>query len=283
MARRRRHDSPLIAFSTLACPEWGASRIVEEAAAIGYDAIEWRGGTEGHVRTSWNQGRRRSLRRQMADRGVQALAVTAYTSFVSPDQAERARSVEDLVRHIELARDLGARFVRAFAGIREDDAPERDLHVRVVTELARVADIAVEAGVVVAIEQHDDFDRAAQVGAMLELLDHPGLGAVWDIANGWAAGEHPDVGLAAIRGRISYAQLKDGTGPRDDRRSTPLGRGDVPLGAAIGGLTAMGSAVPLSVEWLRAWEADLAPPEVALPESLRFVEILLASAAGSPR
>jgi sugar phosphate isomerase/epimerase len=279
MARQRLGDSPLIAFSTLACPEWDARQVVDEAAAIGYDAIEWRGGAEGHVRTSWDQSRRQRLRRQMADRGIEALAVTAYTSFVSPDEDERTRNVEDLLRHIELARDLGARFVRAFAGIREDDAPGPVLQARVVAELERVVDIAVDAGVVIAIEQHDDFDRAAQVGAILDQLDHPGLGAVWDVANGWAAGEHPDAGLAAIRGRICYAQLKDGTGPREDRHATSLGMGDVPLQAAVNGLIAGSGAVPISVEWLRAWDAALAPPEVALPESLRYVRSLLGSAA----
>jgi sugar phosphate isomerase/epimerase len=277
VAGQRIGDSPLIAFSTLACPEWDARQIVEEAASIGYDAIEWRGGTEGHVRPTWSSPRRQGLRRQMADRGVHALALTAYTSFVSPAQANRTRSVEDLVRHIELAQDLGAPFVRAFAGIREDDAPEQDLYLRVVSELEKIVDFAVEAGVVIAIEQHDDFDRAAQVGAMLDLLDHPGLGAVWDVANGSAAGERPDVGLAAIRRRICYAQLKDGTGPREDRRATPLGLGDVPLEDAVQGLLAIGSPVPISVELLRAWDPDLAPPEIALPESLRYVEAMLAS------
>jgi sugar phosphate isomerase/epimerase len=268
-----------IAFSTLACPEWDPRQVVEEAASIGFDAIEWRGGTEGHVRPTWSRRQREGLRRQMTDHGVRALCVTAYTSFVSPAQADRTRNVEDLVRHIELASDLGARFVRAFAGVREDAAPEQDLYARVVSELERVVDLAVEAGVVIAIEQHDDFDRATQVGAMLDLLDHPGLGAVWDIANGWAAGERPDVGLDAIRGRICYAQLKDGAGPRDAWRPTAFGQGDVPLEAAVEELVSIGSAVPISIEWLRAWSPELAPPEIALPESLRYVRALLAAAS----
>ena len=79
MAHRRPRDRRLIAFSTLACPEWDPGQIVDEAASIGYDAIEWRGGPEGHVQPTWSQGQRADLRRHMADRGVRALAVTAYT------------------------------------------------------------------------------------------------------------------------------------------------------------------------------------------------------------
>lgn len=281
MAHRRSRSGPLIAFSTLACPEWDARRIVFEAASIGYDAIEWRGGPDGHVLPTWSPGQRRELRRHMAEEGVRALAVTAYTSFVSPGQADRKASVEDLVRHIELARDLGAGAVRVFAGIREDDAPEDELHRRVVSELAGVVDFAVSAGVMIAIEQHDDFDRAAQVAAMLELLDHPGLGAVWDVANGWAAGERPETGLEALRGRIRYVQLKDGAGPRKDWRPSAFGAGDVPLADAVRRLLASGTLVPISVEWLRAWSKALAPAEIALPETLRYVEGLVAAANAS--
>jgi hypothetical protein len=55
--------------------------------------------------------------------------------------------------------------------------------------------------------------------------------------------------------------------------------GDVPLEAAVHGLLATGGPVPISVEWLRAWFTDLAPPEIALPESLRYVRAMLAAAS----
>ncbi len=35
---------PLIAFSTLACPDWDAETVVERATALGYGGVEWRGG-----------------------------------------------------------------------------------------------------------------------------------------------------------------------------------------------------------------------------------------------
>lgn len=271
---------PLIAFSTLACPEWTPAQIVEEAASIGFDAIEWRGGAEGHVSPAWSGRERRGLRRRMADYGVQALCVTAYTSFVSPAQTERTKSAEDLVRHIELARDLNAPFVRAFVGIREDDASEEDLYLRVVSELERLVDFADAAGVVIAMEQHDDFDRAAQVGEILDRLDRPSVGAVWDVANGWLAGESPEVGLEAIRGRLCYAQLKDVAGSRANWLPTPFGAGTVPLEAAVRSLLASGGPVPISVEWLRAWFPELAPASIALPELLGRVQGLLRNSAG---
>ena len=267
-----------LAFSTLACPEWTASRAVSAAVEFGYDAIEWRGGDEGHVRTSWSQARRARLRREMADQGVAALCVTTYTSFLSPDAASQLRNRTHLERHIDLARDLGAPFVRAFAGIREDDAPESELRRRVAGELALASEAARDASVVIAIEQHDDFDRASQVAEILELLPDAPVGAIWDVANGWAAGESPADGFARIGDRLSYAQLKDGRGGRLDWNPTDFGQGTVPLGPAVE-LLIRESRAPICVEWIRAWAPELAPPEVALPALREYVLGLINAAA----
>jgi fatty-acyl-CoA synthase len=39
----------LLAFSTLACPSWSIQTVLEKAVEFGYEGIEWRGGTQGHV------------------------------------------------------------------------------------------------------------------------------------------------------------------------------------------------------------------------------------------
>src|SRR5262245_35100026 len=99
---------PMIAFSTLACPEWDVATVLQRAVALGYDAIEWRGGPDGHVRTSWAKDERRGLRERMSDANLTTLAVTAYGP--------------DVTAEVELAADLGASFVRAFLTAPVDEA-----------------------------------------------------------------------------------------------------------------------------------------------------------------
>lgn len=272
---------PRLAFSTLACPEWTPSEVVAAAVRFGYDAIEWRGGDEGHVRTAWSRRQRQFLRDEMADRGIETLCVTAYTSFVSPDPGARARDRKNLERHLELARDLGAPFVRAFIGIREDAAPTSDLRRRAADELALVAESARAAGVRIGLEQHDDFDRASEVAELLKLLPDPSIGAIWDVANGWAAGETPEAGFAALADRLLYAQLKDLRGTRESWGATRFGEGTVPLHEAIA-LMGRHGPVPLCVEWIRAWDAALDPPATALPAMREFVLAAIGEVPGPP-
>jgi sugar phosphate isomerase/epimerase len=243
---------PRIAFSTLACPEWDVATIVDRAAAMGYDAIEWRGGPDGHVRTSWSLAQRRELRERMADSNVTALAVTGYGP--------------DVIAEVELAADLGAPFVRAFLTEPVDGS---------IAALAASVDRAHALGVVVAVEPHDDFVRADRVGPILNAVDRPDLGVVWDPANAWAAGDTPEHGLATLGARIRYVQLKDGVGHGESWQLTRLGEGEVPLERAVEGLAARGPLPPLSLEWERAWHPELDPAEVALGPALATIRHLL--------
>lgn len=251
---------------------------MDRGASLGFDAIEWRGGPEGHVSPTWPAARRRALRDRMTDRGVGALAVTAYPSFVTPDVRLRAEHRDDLIRHLDLAADLGAMAVRAFVGVVEDAATADGLVARAIDGLRPAADRAAELGVVIALEPHDDFVLSSTLLPVLRGLDHPAVGAIWEIGNAWQAGEDPSVGGEALGPWIRYVQLKDGRGRGADWRLTAIGQGEVPLRDALMMLATRGPLPPLSIEWERAWHPELASAEVALGPALAAVHRLVEEA-----
>jgi sugar phosphate isomerase/epimerase len=269
----------LLGFSTLACPEWEPREIIRRAAGMGADVIEWRGGDEGHVNPATLRSARVVLRDQMADHGVAALAVTAYSDLVAADAAKRDEGVDHLCAHAELAADLGAGFVRAFLGRRPSDSTDGEIRSRAVDALGRVAERIRGWGVAIAVEPHDELVRSALPAAILRDLHDPDVGAVWDPANAFSAGEHPGEGLRELGSWIRYVQLKDGVGRGPAWRLTPVGAGDVPLREVLAGLLARGPLPPLSVEWERAWHPELEAAEVALPAAFATIRGLLAESA----
>jgi sugar phosphate isomerase/epimerase len=265
-----------IAFSTLACPEWSAGTVLTKAAAFGFDGIEWRGGPDGTVRTTWTGQRRRDLRRSLGLAGISSIAVTSYPNLISADPAERARSIVEIVDHARLARDLGAPAVRVFLGIADDAPTDDELYRRVVTALEEALWRTRDTDIAIAIEPHDDHVLAERVRPVLDAIADPRLGVVWDIANAWSAGERPEAGLAAYGDRIAWVQVKDGTGRGPTWQLCELGAGDVPLEDALHRLvasaTSRGAPVPpISLEWERAWHPELAPADVALPSARRWL------------
>jgi sugar phosphate isomerase/epimerase len=283
-------DAFEFAVSTLGCPEWDADTVVERVSAMGYDAIEWRGGDDGTVRTEWPADRVEALRRRTADAGVGAVAVTAYPDFVAGDPLVRRRSVDHVVGHAELAASLGAPWVRIFLGIADDAPPQATVMARAMDGIRASLDATRGLDVGLAIEPHDDLVRAADVAPVLGAIADPRLGVVWDIGNAWAVGEGPEAGAATYAGRIAWMQVKDGRGSGDDWRLCDLGDGDVPIGRALDLLRsdaapdARGERRPIvSLEWERAWHPELAPAEVAFPSALQWLRAAAARAVSASR
>lgn len=267
-----------LAFSTLGCPAWDAETVLERAAHYGYDAVEWRGGSDGTVRTDWPAERRSWLRAATAAAGLGSVAVTSYPELISGSAAVRERSIADIVAHVELARDIGADAVRVFLGVRDDDEPDSELRERAIAGLSAALPVARDAGVRLAIEPHDDHVAAGSVTPILDALPDPALGVVWDIGNAWSIGEDPEVGLEAYDGRIVWLQVKDGVGRGESWRLTDIGAGDVPIERALGLLVGRGQATTseplpaISVEWEKAWHPELAEPDVALPAARAWLD-----------
>jgi sugar phosphate isomerase/epimerase len=105
-----------VSFSTLACPNWSIETIIAKASEFGYDGIEWRGGPQGHVQPTMPTAQKAVLQKRSMDTGLIVVAVTAYTSFVSPDARERQSNLDELRRYADLAAELDAPYVRTFLG-----------------------------------------------------------------------------------------------------------------------------------------------------------------------
>jgi sugar phosphate isomerase/epimerase len=219
------------------------------------------------------------LQKMSMDTGLIAIAVTAYTSFVSQLAEERQSNVDELRRYVDLAAELDAPYVRTFLG-ELPDGRELDsaIYENISDCLNTVADYASSVGVKIAVEPHDDFVRSSTIVPILTRVQHPALRVIWDIGNAFAVGEDLKEGFELLKDRIAYVQVKDGIKHGTEWQLCSLGHGHVPLTQAFALLLAHGYEGALSVEWEYAWHPELEPPEIALPAALRTVRELLATA-----
>lgn len=269
----------VISFSTLACPDWQAETVITKASEFGYDGIEWRGGLQGHVQPEMPSEAKAWLRQRCADAGLISLAVTAYTTFVSASAEERQTNVDELRRYADLAAELGATYVRTFLGeLPKGTQLDSSIYDNISASLNIAVEHAASVGVMIAIEPHDDFVRSSTIVPILHRIQHSSLRAIWDIGNAFAAGEDPAEGVALLKDRLAYVQVKDGTRYGYQWHLCPLGQGNVPLDQAFELLFAHKYQGAFSVEWEYAWHSELDPPEIALPAAMQTVKKLLAAA-----
>ncbi|WP_223147534.1 sugar phosphate isomerase/epimerase family protein [Georgenia wutianyii] len=254
-------------MSSLGAPELAVEDFLALASRHGCGAVELRCGDDQPVRVALEPANRSALRARLADHGLDLLAVASYVRVCEPGP-EVASS---LLRHIELANDLGAHGVRVFPGGTDQPAAEAD--ARAVERLAEAAPAARAAGVRLLLETHDSHPRGADVARVVGPAagDGDDIGVVWDLLHPWRHGEDVAETAAALGPWLDYVQVKDATGPPSAPVPALTGSGDMPLALMADTLDATGYTGWVSLEWERAWHPQVPPLDQALAATVRWL------------
>lgn len=266
-----------LAFSTVACPDWIITRVLDAAVDHGFEGVEFRsfgcGGGEFACEPGLTAGAK--VRRMFEDRGIECAGLATglrYDHEVFPPVLGHAlpaddRSVRDTKPFIDLAVEVGAPTVRIFG----HDLPERAragrlAKRRMIDRLRYAADAAHHTGVLLLLENSGSLPRGADVAEVLDAVDSKDLAACYSIAPAANAGEAPEVGVAALGRRLAAARVKDLAGGKP----CALGEGELPVAAFVGAL-GRSPAKWLVYEWDRAWVPGLAAADEALPRAAKFL------------
>ncbi|MCK7625356.1 sugar phosphate isomerase/epimerase [Streptomyces sp. RS10V-4] len=267
-----------LAFSTLGVPGMPVDAVARLAAGCGYQGVELRAHPEEPVHPGLGPDRRAAVRDRFADAGVAVLAVAGYARVAAEcaGAAAEAALARELAGLVDLAADLGAPFVRVFPG--GGGRPAGRAGADAVRRLAAVAPRAAERGVRVLLETHDSHRTGAAAARILAAVDHPAVGALWDVLHTWLGGETPAATRAALAGHLGYAQVKD-VASAQDLTPLPLGAGVLPLPAAV---AALGPAAGgwLCWEYEKRWYPGAAELPGLLAAGRAHLERLLGRAAG---
>ncbi len=262
-----------LSFSTLGCPNWSLSEIIEHAARMGYDGVDFRGVgaalditglpefTTGLVET----------RRRLADAGIAVSGVATSARGATADPMETRKHTEEVRRNVALAAELGARVVRVFGGAVPKDHTLESIRPRLVENLRMWGDEAAKFGVTIALETHDAWTDSALVAGIVEETAHAHVGVLWDLANPWFEGrEPPELTCARLARYTVSTHVKDAVRTPDGKhRYVLLGEGEVPIREMLERLAHTGYRGYAVLEWEKKWHPELPEPETAFPQFVR--------------
>lgn len=256
-----------LAFSTLACPDWPLARILQAAQEYGYDAIELRGLQDEidlPLAPPLTPANRAATRRQIEDAGI-AICCVSSSGIVANGNLDHVKA------NAALAHDLGSPLVRVFGGKLSEELPHGEAVARAADTLRAFGAAAQAAGVAIVLETHDSFSQGQQVAELLAATAHPAVFSLWDLHHPYRQGETPEETYNYLKPSLRYTHVKDSK----DGAYTLMGEGDVPLAAMLKLLLDGGYTGPLSVEWEKRWHADIAAPEIALPQYAEAIRACL--------
>lgn len=277
-------------FSTVACHDWTFDRIAAAADEYGYEGVELRSRLdEGGCAMACEPGLTDpdKVRKIFEREGVDIVGVASSVSFdepISPPILGRALSdtekqIRAGKRHVELAREIGAPFMRVF-GFDTPYGERREMVIRRIAERLRmVVDDARHSGVRVVLENGGGFPRAIDIKEILDRIDSPLCGACYSLAPGVDAGDSPQDAINTLGEDLLVARLKD-----VDAAGAPvlLGDGVQPCQAFARALLQRGFDGPLVYEWDRMWLPDLAAPEEALAHAAKRIYGWVSTGAPAP-
>jgi sugar phosphate isomerase/epimerase len=169
-------------------------------------------------------------------------------------------ALEDLLGWIAFAPRLDVTLVRLVVGsprLRRDDRVREQI-VHTVAPLREAARAAIDAGVVLAIENHADL-RATELVELLERVDDPVCGICLDTANALRVGDDPIDAALVLSPWVRMLHLKDcepADGSLTGPRSLPYGQGVIPLEAVLEAVRTTDPLTCVELGHLGAGEVD---------------------------
>ncbi len=165
---------------------------------------------------------------------------------------------------LELARQLGAQVVRTTV----NEQGREDVIKRAAVSLGEVAPEYEETGIALAIENHEDL-TAAQVVDLIERIDSPAVGAVYDSGNSMPFYQDPVAEARLLLPYIKTTHIKDHILVRHGDAvwsvGTPFGMGRIPLAEIVDVLREAPYLSRIMVQVCYGYAVRMPPPPAEVP------------------
>ncbi len=266
-----KNRAPLLAFSTLGCPDWTFVEILDFAVKHGYHGIEVRGILRELDLPKCNEFKNAESRattlKMVEDKGLRFVDLGSSSTLHFNEPAERKKNLDEGKRFIDLAQDIHCPFIRVYPNIFPKDRDKNETMDLITKGLLELGDYAKGSRVKVLIESHGDLVWADDLEKVMRAAEHDHVGMVWDITNMWTiTKEDPKEVYKKLKKYIHHAHIKDAKVIDGKTKLTLFGQGEVPIFDAIDVLSKDDYKGYYSFEWEKLWHPELEEPEIALAE-----------------
>lgn len=273
-----------IAGHTMGTPEYTVLEALQLFHDIGLDGAEivvqndYRSG----IPTDCPQEMLSEIKASAEKLGIEVIALTPYNSrFNDPDDAVREAEEADILRVIEAADFLGAKYIRIYGGnyAASDTDPDGKKWETLVQSMRRLGDAAEKHGVKLVIENHfNTMTVSAEESIRLSReIDHPAVGILYDQANlAFTGKEDYKIAIPLQQEKVYYMHVKDlkfkenQTGfvssdvshPKEEERNVItriVGEGELDWPGILRMVKEYGYDGWLSLEYERRWHPDDIP------------------------
>lgn len=263
-----------LAFSSLGCPDLGLDQIIRTAVVFGFQGVSLRtvaGTTNLPGLPDFQLDRLDDTAASFRNGGVELLCMSSGVRFTSPDANIREEQFKIACWFVDTAQALGSRYIRIFGGPIDPHMDHDSTLKQIVDGVRSVADYAAKRSVTVLLETHDTFSTGASMRELVERIDHPSVGVIWDVLHPLRHGESPAQTWLEIGPWVRNVHIKDSCRfSASGFDLVPCGDGYVPIPAIVALIDREGYDGYLEFEWEKGWHPDIADAWVAFPHFIEY-------------
>lgn len=267
-----------LSFTTLGCPDWTLSEIVDKAKSYGFGAIDFRGlaGEMQLYLLPEFSSQLEQTRGQIHDAGLVVSGFSSSVNLCRFDQAEA--NVQEIVQYSKLCKFFEVTYIRVFGG-KLRGMPREEALEKASEHWKQLANIAGAEGAKLLLETHDDWVDNNEVRKLIEMTDSEHIGVLWDVHHTYRmANESPETTVNILGKWIENTHWKDSKITESGAAGEPpkfsycfMGEGDVPLKQALHQLQMNGYNGFYTLEWEKKWHPELPDADEAFPQYVQYM------------
>jgi sugar phosphate isomerase/epimerase len=188
------------------------------------------------------------------------------------DATERKNNLDEAKRVIDLAQQLNCPFIRVFPNKMPKENRDATIDL-IVKGLQEAGDYAKSTNVTVLMETHGEVVESALIKQIMDTVNNPKVGLVWDVTNMWTITKEPPAEVYdRLKNYIHHTHIKDAKLVDGVPHYVLMGKGEVPIFEAIDILRKHRYKGYYSFEWEKLWHPEIGDSEVALADYPRAMQ-----------
>ena len=163
--------------------DWDVPAIIDMCGRTGFTGVELRTTHAHGVETELSSSKRRDVRRQFEEGGVDLVGLGTAFEYHAVDPAEVRQNIEGTFEYAKLAADLGCPGVKVRPnGLQtEKGVPEEKTLEQIGRAIGECAEAADGLGVQIRVEVHGrDTQEPRRMQAIMDHADHPNARICWN-------------------------------------------------------------------------------------------------------
>lgn len=257
------------AFVTFSCPNEDLKSTFAIAKEYGYEGIEFRCGKQHHhgIELGMSSDKIKKALSLSEKSGIRICCLSISCHYSNAITAKA--NIEETIQYIRLAHALNVPLIRVFCGLIPEESNKESAYESIVNSLSLLAPIAAQAKVELAVETHDDWSDPIDISRIMNQVNLPGIGVVWDVMHTLrTGGSSMEQSYALLKPWLRHVHIHDGMLAPGTIRFIPIGEGQIDHQAVVQQLIHDDYQGYLSGEWLD-WE----PWSIHLPREIRQMQI----------